>query len=79
MAAKRRSIDFFRILLDRKVECPLLVLWGEKGFMPHYDVIAAWQERAMNVRGKALPGGHWLPEQLPAETLAELIPFLSEA
>jgi haloacetate dehalogenase len=60
----------------RKVECPLLVLWGAKGFMPHYDVISAWKERATDVRGNALPGGHWLPEQLPGETLAELQPFL---
>jgi len=29
------------------------------------------------VRGKALPGTHWLPEQLPAETLAELTGFLA--
>jgi len=25
----------------------------------------------------ALPGTHWLAEQLPAETLAEIVPFLT--
>ena len=63
--------------LGRKIACPMLVLWGEKGGLPRFDVIAEWRERAQNVRGKALPGTHWLPEQLPAETLAELLAFLT--
>jgi haloacetate dehalogenase len=41
-----------------------------------YDVLATWRERASNVSGKPLPGGHFLPEELPAETLAELRAFL---
>lgn len=64
--------------LDRKVECPLLVLWGAKGAMEGlYDVLGTWRERATQVQGKSLPGGHWLPEQLPNEVYAELMPFLS--
>jgi haloacetate dehalogenase len=43
---------------------------------PLFDVRAAWKERAANVTGKALPGGHFLPEEVPDETLAELLPFL---
>jgi haloacetate dehalogenase len=63
--------------LDRKVRCPLLALWGAKGAMERlYDVLGTWRERATNVQGKALPGGHWLPEQLPNEVYAELMPFL---
>ncbi len=63
--------------LDRKVECPLLVLWGAQGAMERlYDVTATWRERATQVQGKSLPGGHWLPEQLPNEVYAELMPFL---
>jgi haloacetate dehalogenase len=41
-----------------------------------YDVLAAWRERASNVSGIALPCGHFLPEELPAQTLAELQSFL---
>jgi haloacetate dehalogenase len=64
--------------LGVKVRCPLLAIWGGQGAMgPLYDVLATWRERASNVRGTALPGGHWLPEQLPDELTAELIPFLS--
>jgi haloacetate dehalogenase len=42
-----------------------------------YDTLETWRERAENVRGKALPGGHWLPEQLPREVCDELLAFLS--
>jgi haloacetate dehalogenase len=62
--------------LDKKISCPLFVLWGAKGLLPHYDVLATWSERAAQVSGKELPGGHWLPERLPAETLAALETFL---
>jgi haloacetate dehalogenase len=64
--------------LSTKVQCPLLALWGGKGAMERlYDVTATWKERASNVQGKALPGGHWLPEQLPNEVYSELLSFLS--
>ena len=64
--------------LDRKISCPVLALWGEKGFLhKNYDVPAVWRERAVDVRGKALPCGHFIPEEAPEETLAELRNFLS--
>ena len=64
--------------LDKKIQCPVLSLWGGKGAMqPLYDVLATWRERASDVGGKALPGGHWLPEQLPNEVFDEVMPFLS--
>jgi len=63
--------------LDKKVECPLLALWGAKGAMERlYDVLGTWRERATNVQGKSLPGGHWLPEELPNEVYSGLMPFL---
>jgi haloacetate dehalogenase len=62
----------------RKVTCPLLVLWGERGTVGRlYDPIKIWREHATDVRGRALPGGHFLPEELPDQTLAELMPFLA--
>jgi haloacetate dehalogenase len=61
---------------DRKVACPLLVLWGERGVVGRqYDVMKIWREHATDVRGKALPGGHFLPEEVPDATLAELLAF----
>jgi haloacetate dehalogenase len=64
--------------LTKKIACPLLTLWGAKGAMQSlYDVPATWRERASNVSGKALPGGHWLPEEVPQELYQELKGFLS--
>ena len=65
--------------IDRKVTCPVLALWGEKGVMHRmYDVVAVWRERAANVSGKALPCGHFLAEEAPEETLTELRNFLKD-
>jgi len=62
---------------DRKVTCPLLVLWGERGTVGRlYDVMKIWGEHATDVRGKALPAGHFLPEEVPDATVAELLAFL---
>ncbi|MGD9696867.1 MAG: alpha/beta fold hydrolase [Thermoleophilia bacterium] len=64
----------------RRVECPLLVLWGEHGAMHRlYDVLGAWTPLAADVRGRALPCGHFLPEEAPERTAAELAAFFAEA
>lgn len=63
--------------LNKKIACPLLTLWGLKGPMGRiYDVLAIWKERGVRVTGKGLPGGHNLQEDVPADVLAELRPFL---
>jgi len=62
---------------SKKVACPLLVLWGERGTVGRlYDVMKIWREHATTVTGKALPAGHFLPEEVPDETLAALLAFL---
>lgn len=62
---------------DRKVTCPFLVLWGERGTVGRlYDVMSIWRRHAVNVTGKGLPAGHFLPEEVPDETLAAVLPFL---
>ena len=63
--------------LDKKIQCPLLVLWSEKGpFHRLYNVLQTWQERAIQARGKAMPTGHFLPEQMPEELIQEITTFL---
>jgi haloacetate dehalogenase len=63
--------------LRRKIACPLLVLWGLKGNVGQlFDVLAIWRERAVDVRGKGLPAGHNLQQDVPEQTLAELRAFL---
>ena len=62
--------------LERKVACPLLVLWGERGLMQrHFDVVEAWRERAEDVTGRMLGCGHFLAEERPEETARELLAF----
>lgn len=52
----------------RKLACPLLALWGEHGAVHRcFDVLALWRERASDVRGWPLPGGHYLAEERPGE------------
>ena len=72
------SIDLEHSSQDgtRKVTCPLLVLWGERGTVGRlYDVMKIWREHATNATGRALPAGHFLPEEVPDETLSALLSF----
>jgi haloacetate dehalogenase len=63
---------------DRRVTCPLLVLWGEHSTVGRlYDVMAIWRTHAADVRGRALPGRHFLAEELPDATLQELHAFFA--
>ena len=58
------------------VTCPLRVLWGEHGIIGRcFDPLALWRERAREVSGHALPGGHYLAEECPDEVLAEMCAF----
>ncbi|MFO1322784.1 MAG: alpha/beta hydrolase [Burkholderiales bacterium] len=62
----------------RKVACPLLVLWGERGVVHrHFEPVADWLTVATDVRGRALPTGHYVPEEAPDATLAELRAFFA--
>jgi len=59
-----------------RVQCPLLALWGEKGVVHRFfDPIADWKSVARDVRGKASASGHYLAEEVPEATLAELQAF----
>jgi haloacetate dehalogenase len=76
-AAATIDLEHDRQDLDRKISSPLLVLWGEKGFIARqYDVIALWQQRANQVTGLAIASGHFLPEEAPEETGQAIEDFL---
>jgi haloacetate dehalogenase len=63
--------------LGRKIECPLLVLWGERSPMGRiYDVLGIWRDRGTKVTGKGLPGGHNLQEDVPEQVLADVTALL---
>jgi haloacetate dehalogenase len=64
--------------LDKKITCPLHVLWASDGSMGRmYDVLGIWKERGTKVTGAPLTGGHNLQEANPAGVLAQLVPFLA--
>ena len=66
--------------MGRRIACPVLALWGANARLEGwYDTLAVWREWAADVRGRALPGGHYLPEECPDETLAELLAFFGDA
>jgi haloacetate dehalogenase len=76
------GIDFEHDIADieagRKLRCPLLVLWGARAKLDEwYDMLEVWGAWADDVRGRALPCGHYLAEEAPVETSQELLGFFS--
>ena len=62
----------------RRVGCPLLVLWGERGIVHRlFAPLDDWRAVADDVRGRSLPAGHYLAEEVPGETLQELESFFA--
>jgi haloacetate dehalogenase len=60
----------------RRIECPLLVLWGKNGALPRwYDVEAIWRSWATSVTAAPIDAGHFLAEERPVETAKALADF----
>lgn len=78
-AAASIDLDHDRADLGRrKIACPVLALWGRRGKLDKwYDVLAVWREWADDVRGRSIDCGHYLAEEAPDETAAELRTFFS--
>ena len=62
-----------------KIACPLRVLWGARGVVARlFDPRALWQaQSAREVTGLALASGHYIPEELPDATVAEVRRFFT--
>jgi haloacetate dehalogenase len=62
-----------------RIRCQMLVLWGQRGVVGRlFEPIENWQAKCSStVEGKALPAGHFIPEEVPALVLEELEPFLA--
>jgi haloacetate dehalogenase len=57
----------------QRIECPVLVLWGEHSVVGRGDEpLSVWRQYAANVRGHALPTGHFLAEEAPDMVSAAL-------
>ena len=77
------TLDYAHDLTDinrgARIGCPVLALWGARWHLHDwYDVLAVWREWADDVTGRALDCGHYLAEERPDETLAELRAFFAD-
>src|SRR6266851_1258368 len=61
-ASLKDPARLFNSSLDGKVRRAIDIHEGEE--------VETWRERAANVTGKALPSGHFLPEEVPDDTYA---------
>ncbi len=61
----------------KKVDCPVLLLWGAKGGVGrNHDARKVWSSYATNiVDAQAVPSGHYVQEECPDEALAVLDSF----
>jgi haloacetate dehalogenase len=58
-----------------RIACPVLAHWGaEESSLA--DALQTWRRWADDVQGGPLPGGHFVPEEAPAELAASLRAFL---
>jgi haloacetate dehalogenase len=62
-----------------RIRCPLRALWGERGVVHRlFTPVADWQAKAESpdlVSGRALPGGHYIAEELPTQLIEEIAGF----
>ncbi|MCI1677021.1 MAG: alpha/beta hydrolase [Ewingella americana] len=77
------SIDLQHDQIDleasRKVQCPLLILWGEQGTVGKcFKPLEEWAKVAEQVTGEALPCGHYIAEEQPELLLEKVLPFLRQ-
>ena len=77
-AAAGIDLEHDRADLTEKIRCPMLALWGERGVVHRlFHPLDDWRAVADDVRGKPLPAGHFIAEEVPERLLAELLPFLA--
>ena len=63
----------------RRVRAPLLALWGAHGVVERcFRPMDEWRRVADDVRGSALPAGHYLAEEVPEPLCNELERFFDE-
>ena len=79
-AAALIDVDLDAKDLDRRVACPVHIMWGADGAMgEQYDVPATWSDRcATPPKATPIPGGHFFPDTSPQATAEALAGFLTQ-
>lgn len=67
---------------QRRITCPLLVLWSKGGPLDRWyrnegGPLRLWKKWATTVTGRSVPGGHFFPERSAKATAAALQTFFS--
>lgn len=76
-AAGGIDLEHDRADRGRQLAMPVLALWGAQGVIASmFDCLADWREVAADVEGQALDCGHFVPEEAPEQTLAQIEQFL---
>ncbi|MEP5625088.1 MAG: alpha/beta hydrolase [Hyphomicrobiales bacterium] len=64
--------------MGNTLSMPCLALWGENGIATSVDdPLETWRRWCPLIQGKALPGGHFLPEETPEELQKSLASFFA--
>lgn len=71
----RQTASLSQELHDSSV--PALVLWGEHDSYLSPETVGRPLAQLLRAPFVLLPGGHFLPLELPAEVAAQLLPFLA--
>ena len=72
------QLDEADLRAGRKITCPVLAIWGDRGRShKRRHVLETWQRWATDVRGEGLPCGHFLAEEAPDATRAALEKFFA--
>jgi haloacetate dehalogenase len=73
------DLDHDRADAARRIDCRTHVLWGERGVVHRlFTPLEDWQAKcAHEVAGRALPTGHYIPEEAPDLLAAELEAFFA--
>ena len=76
-AAATIDLTHDRADADRRIECPVRVLWGERGVVHRlFTPLEDWRDKcAGEVTGRPTPTGHYIPEEAPALLAEEIEAF----
>jgi haloacetate dehalogenase len=73
-----RAADDADLKAGRSINGPVLAIWGDAGLpAASPDPLKLWRPYAPHVQGKAIKGGHFLPEENAADTLQALAEFFT--
>jgi haloacetate dehalogenase len=81
-ASLDRTHDQADVAGRRRMDCPVLALWGAQGALDTWypeagGPLALWRAWAEDVQGHAVDAGHFFPEEAPGATAEALTRFFS--